>query len=98
MQAAADAKAHVLACYERIRAELSVSFDNALIVWDFAKAPACLRELSLNGGDEDWLIYVRPGVLAAGETPMWIDRMDYHGNADRFDLPDGSAVIITAHA
>jgi hypothetical protein len=29
---------------------------------------------------------------------MWIDRMDYHGNADRFDLPDGSAVIITAHA
>lgn len=35
---------------------------NAVLCWDFHKAPQCFRDLSDHGGDEDFLVIVPPKV------------------------------------
>jgi hypothetical protein len=70
---------------------------DAIVVWRFGSAPADLRALSQNGGDEDWLALIPAGM--AGDWIPWIDS-DTFGCCDRssFDLPDGRKVVIGSHA
>lgn len=71
------------------------------IVYRFSEAPAELRALSENGGDEDWLVVVPREWLTGwdGTGPLtWIDRMASCNDPDRYDLPDGRIVFIGSHS
>lgn len=97
-------------CAEKEKARIQVIWDkierldgvtvipnDLIMVWEFHKAPPQLQELSLDGGDEDWLVWVPKEVEFPYGTPSWIDRMSSCGDADMFLLPDGSRVFIAAH-
>ncbi len=68
----------------------------AIIVWEFHNAPDELKALSRNGGDEDWIVVVPPGINDA--YVPWIAATDTCNEPDRFELPDGSVVFIGCHA
>ncbi|RVT91395.1 hypothetical protein EOD42_22330 [Rhodovarius crocodyli] len=70
-------------------------------VWPFHEAPEALRELSTNGGDEDWLVLIAAGTRWVEETPMWLE--EGRGGFGvccvlRFSQPDGSVVLIGCHS
>lgn len=70
----------------------------AVIVWPFADAPAELKSLSLNGGDEDWVIFI-PRVLAANRNIEWVECGTVFGDESpqRYEVDDG-VIYITSHA
>jgi hypothetical protein len=75
------------------------SLDNkALTVWRFEDAPKQYRDLSTNGGDEDWILLIPPGYDC--EWIGWAERGGSFGVCcvDRFTLDDGSRVWIGSHA
>jgi len=68
-------------------------------IWKFDDAPEVYRNLSTNGGDEDWLIVFPEGETEDSQWTMEyaIERMavcdvDYH------TAPDGRRIAITCHA
>jgi len=67
----------------------------AVVVWPFGEAPLELRNLSLNGGDEDWLVVV-PAALNLSYIP-WADTYGLH-QVERWDLGEDGCVIIWSHA
>lgn len=71
----------------------------AIRVWRFEDAPRELQDLSVNGGDEDWLLEVPPGVLD-DYMPTWVYATDSCGEPDVLDHPKkkGWHVIIGSHA
>jgi hypothetical protein len=68
-----------------------------ILVWEFDKAPVGLQELSTNGGDEDWLVYV-PAEVEFNWVPRWVESMDSCNMPDEFVLPNGAKVYIGSHA
>ncbi len=97
-QLALEELARVEVCFVRIAAEFKPSgADRAMFVWRFDDAPECLRALSTNGGDEDWLVYMGADVKPDW-VPSWVEAMDAGHEPDRFDLPNGAVVFIGAHA
>ena len=69
---------------------------NTILVWKFYDAPTELRALSLDGGDEDWLVYV-PSKVEFVCMPLWIESMASCRDPDEFKLPNGARVYIGAH-
>lgn len=65
-------------------------------VWPFYDAPEEYQKLSGHGGDEDWLALLPPG----SEHPGWTYPGTAFGVCDvsEHHLPDGSIVLIGAHA
>lgn len=63
--------------------------------WD--KAPEVLRDLSDNGGDEDWLAVIPPSLSANRDGYSWLDHLGCCSN-DHTELRDGWVVVIGAHA
>lgn len=69
-----------------------------IIVWRFEDAPENLRNLSTNGGDEDWIAIIPPHLREAYIS--WIET----GSFDSCHTPqviqrkDGSVVYIGSHA
>lgn len=57
--------------------------DNFVRVWQFGDAPPELQALSTNGGDEDWLAVVPPG-LAKAYFP-WLD-CEAFGCCERIEI------------
>ena len=68
---------------------------NPIKVWEFDDAPPHLRDLSTNGGDEDWLV-----LIPAGRTrPHWTEVSPFVVcGVDEHHQPDGSLVLIAYHA
>jgi hypothetical protein len=79
---------------------MNTSKNLPIMVWPFQAAPQDLKDLSDNGGDEDWLVLVPPGLveefLRYG-VPSWVDAMGACG-VDEHTLVDGSKVFIASHA
>lgn len=71
---------------------------NAILVWEFDKAPQELKDLSRNGGDEDWVVYVPAGALKCGWTPVWLEDIDTCGEPQRIQMECGALVYIGSHA
>lgn len=71
---------------------------NAIIVWKFDDAPEDLRNLSRNGGDEDWLAVV-PAHMA-NEWIGWLEDPTPFGVCciQEEILADGRKVVIGSHA
>lgn len=68
---------------------------NMICVWDFHLAAQEFRDLSEHGGDEDWVVYVPPGV----SEPMWLFTAPFYYEPQKFDLGSEYGVIyISAHA
>jgi hypothetical protein len=70
------------------RAELQRRSDLAaapIHVWRFGDAPKHLRDLSTNGGDEDWLAEVAPEV--AGMSSLWMTSGSAFGFCDVDEYP-----------
>lgn len=98
-----------LALVEEDNARLKVALDaaravdSAIRVWTFDDAPEDFRKLSTHGGDEDWLALVPAPIAKSwteGETYIgWLENGAF-GVCDitRHPLPDGSIVVIGAHA
>lgn len=63
-------------------------------IWVFDDAPAHYRELSTNGGDEDFLIFYPD--RERGDVPYWVERMAVC-DVDEFEVT-GGIVYITSHA
>lgn len=74
----------------------SQATDGAIRVWRFWSAPPEYRALSNHGGDEDWVAHLPAGE----EEPAWADTGSSFGccSVSRHELPDGSCVLIGAHA
>lgn len=69
-------------------------------IWAFDRAPVELQMLSTNGGDEDWVFYIPPGAMRAGDDGgafYWIENLDSHA-PQKIDLPSGAQVRIVSHA
>lgn len=70
-------------------------------VWRFHDAPQELRDLSTNGGDEDWLVEVPPiGIADEYGLPEWILSTDSMEEPKTYPHPTrpGWTVVIGAHA
>jgi hypothetical protein len=69
---------------------------NRIIVWYFYDAPEEYQKLSTNGGDEDWLALLPPGM----SVPFWMEAGSRFGCCcvDEFKQPDGSTVVIGSHS
>lgn len=66
-------------------------------VWPFHQAPQKYRDLSMHGGDEDWVALI-PADFPGGR-PFWIDTPHFAPcDVSEHHLPDGSMVCIGAHA
>lgn len=66
-------------------------------LWHFRDAPREYQELSTNGGDEDWVLWVPPDVT----PPWWAEDGNTQfapSHADEYELDDGSLVLIGCHA
>jgi hypothetical protein len=71
----------------------------AIKVWRFEDAPEELRNLSTNGGDEDWLALIPRGFDFTYGLPMWMQVSAFDTSDPQvYDLPDGSKVVIGSHA
>jgi hypothetical protein len=69
-----------------------------ILIWRFHDAPEELQNLSINGGDEDWL-----AMFPSENTdywPMWAKEGTPFGccSVDRIVLPGGGFVLIGSHA
>ena len=71
----------------------------AILVWRFEDAPKEFRDLSDNGGDEDWVALVPPCLV--GEWISWLDN-DAFGCYKVLDMKHpslpGYSVRIGCHA
>lgn len=67
----------------------------AMLLFEFKRAPAALREMSLCGGDEDGILLLPLGV----EPPAWIERLwSCEANPpDEHLLPGGARMYIWSH-
>lgn len=67
-------------------------------IWRFDDAPQEWRELSQHGGDEDYIVLM--DTLLADTS--WIGEVVVERvtvcNRERYDLPGGQTIFITAHA
>lgn len=77
---------------------MSENQNNVIHVWRFEDAPARYRELSTNGGDEDWVALV-PKEIADEDYIGWLEPGSAFGvfTIDRYLLPEGY-VYIGAHS
>lgn len=95
---AQEEQVRIAECFRRIVAEFTpMGTGSAMLVWRFEQAPECLRALSTNGGDEDWLVYVAAG-LKPQWVHSWIEATDACHDPVRYDLPNGAVVFIGSHA
>lgn len=72
---------------------------NHIRVWRFEDAPEELRNLSTNGGDEDWIALIPPKL--AGEYIPWLARGPFGVcDVDNYEHPElpGYKVKIGCHA
>jgi len=71
---------------------------NHIRVWRFCDAPEELRNLSTNGGDEDWLALIPPKLV--GEYIPWIGAEFGCSGIDKYEHPElpGFVVKIGSHA
>lgn len=69
----------------------------AVIVWSFYDAPQHLRDLSTNGGDDDWIALVPAGYE---HYLGWAEDGGRFGCCcvDEHTLPDGRRVLIGSHS
>ena len=71
---------------------------DAITVWPFHRAPIHLQNLSENGGDEDWLGLIPPGM----EVPHWMEGGTPFGCCCVDEIPhpyrSGWTVVIGCHA
>jgi hypothetical protein len=68
---------------------------NAIVVWRFHDAPAELKALSTNGGDEDWLALVPADY---NSYIPWLENSSFGVCAiDSYDY-EGMKVFIGCHA
>lgn len=84
-------------CRSEVEAILAECEQNAPItVWEFDNAPKEYRDLSTNGGDEDWIAFV-PTHLKDAWIP-WLEEGPF-GCAGVQERPvDGGAIRIGSHA
>lgn len=70
----------------------------SIVVYEFHKAPKELRELSNNGGDEDWIAVV-PAALKSKWIP-WLETGSAFGCCQVYEYPlaSGDEVRIGCHA
>ena len=76
-----------------------MSDDKMIRVWRFSDAPEDMRELSENGGDEDWLAHVPASM--SGDYIAWLDSGIGGfgmGDVSEYWRPDGSVVFIGSHS
>lgn len=69
-----------------------------ILVWRFYNAPPEFQVLSTHGGDEDWIAFIPSSCTA--DLPTWAEPGTPFGVSDVSEhrLPDGSMVLIGAHA
>lgn len=71
--------------------------DRTIKVWQFEDAPAILRDLSTNKGDEDWLALIPPSL--ADRYIPWLEEGTFGVySVNDYTLSDGSIVKIGSHA
>jgi hypothetical protein len=69
------------------------------IVWSFDSAPKELKDLSVAGGDEDWIVEI-PVELYCSQYAHWMDSIDTCFNPEKHTHPSmpGWLVLIGAHS
>jgi len=84
--------------------EIDMPETDYIRIWRFHDAPADLRALSNNGGDEDWLAVIPPSIFHADEDDWigWMEAGHSFGCCDvsRYEHPTlaGYQVRIGSHA
>ena len=70
--------------------------DAPILIWDFQKAPPSLQRLSINGGDEDWLILIKKEIY----VNSYINFLNCWAfpDIDVHDIGSGYLVLISSHA
>lgn len=72
--------------------------DSDVMVWEFQNAPKWARQLSINGGDEDWLaICTLKFWNQRNQYIPWIDRLGVC-DVDGFEVDAKFVVFIGSHA
>lgn len=66
-------------------------------IWPFDKAPQKWRELSQNGGDEDWIAEVDTGLI---DVPFFLEEGGRFGccSVEKHEIEKGLTVLIGCHA
>lgn len=67
-------------------------------VYPWIVAPMPLKSLSDNGGDEDWLVAIPPGLSDERWAYWWIQFIDSCQDPQEYVLPNGWVVLIGSHA
>ena len=70
---------------------------NTIMVWRYRDAPQEFKDLSTNGGDEDWVAFV-PDALTHAYIP-WMEECSSFGCCDVSEYPvEGGIIRIGSHA
>ena len=83
-----------LATFKKISPS-ELGMGRAIIVWAFGDAPDAYREMSNNGGDEDWIALLPPNFEW---TPFWLEKLDTCMSPQEYLIADGYKIIIGSHA
>lgn len=70
---------------------------DAIIVWRFEDAPSLYREMSNNGGDEDWVVLIPPKVYEYC-LPYWLENLDTCRDPQIYTISNGYLVLIASHS
>lgn len=99
-----DARAQAQAAHDAFEASCWVHKDTphlgmSMRIWVFSDAPQRLQDLSTNGGDEDWLVYIPAAFLAKHDVPFFCEASPF-AVCSLIEIPviDGSKFLIATHA
>lgn len=69
---------------------------NYISIYRWEDAPQAWRDLSTNGGDEDWIAFV-PESLKSEYMPFLEEGLGFGNSVEVCDIP-GGVVFISSHA
>lgn len=63
-------------------------------VWPFRQAPSDIKELTSQGDDEDWVVFI-PKALAVSDNPkpFWIEATDSMREPVQIEVEDGTFFV-----
>lgn len=69
----------------------------AVLVWRFDDGPEVYKNMSNNGGDEDWIALIPPGFYS-DYMPIWVDNLDTCHDPQIYEIAQGYKIVIGSHA
>jgi hypothetical protein len=62
--------------------------ENAILIWNWELAPQEYKDLSTNGGDEDWVVFINNNNLEDYNIEQYATENDYNEPVTKWSIPN----------